>query len=363
MKSPKILFGFALLASSVALWAQDKNKTPNTNPEEALAERLIKIQTAAAKQQVDEIRDKTEKEAARVGEAGMFTVSAELRTLPNITPAVIKMIDQHKQAIRLIFRETARQIEAGHNAKLTFSADSGLQLSRHQAESAERLRNAVEENSISLRSLGLAVNAYISISDEMYRAAVAEANPEKKYNLYVQYTTLVYELSDIVIGVLSDFEVSGVGEIRKIYDERVAAVDRIKTEITSQREAQRKGAKEHGLTDEALKKEMKKYDDWTAALDNSMARWGDILSIIDKQKDWAKSAERNISRLQLVRKDAQLQLNILREVGIVKQTLNYLNGLEDILRINDLPLLRLDAPVVNELLGLSSPEKVPPSKL
>jgi len=283
----------------------------------------------------------------------MFKVSTDLKSISTIPPTVLDNIEKQKRFIRQIFTETAREIESGKSPKLTYDSKNGIQkMSEAQAKQATDLKEGIDNNTISLKSLSLAINGYIDASKALYDGAIKEHDKERKFQKYVQYTALVYELSNVVIDTLSTFEVGGVDEIRRTYDARISSVNSIKAEIQQRREVSKKQ-----LNGEDLKKDLAKYDDWVAALDGGIEKWAGILATVDKQKQLAKDARSNIARLQKVRDDAHLQLKILEEVGILQQTVDYLNDLDDIsMKVGSIPLLPIDSSTVNELIGIGSAE-------
>lgn len=333
----------------------DKSNTEDSNPEEQLRNRLEAVGQQAIKETFDNMRQLIVESGKGLVSDSKGLTSDDILKIANIGEDVIGQVEGRKKAIKAMILETAKNIE--ENRKVVITLDETGMLSSQTAEKAKKLSKAFEENRISLNSLVLAIQATFSLSKDLHNKAVQESDPAKKYNLYLDYTAFVYEMSSIVIDTIENFTLGGVENIKELYDERLKSVNQLKQRIQKRTDSYKSQLQNNEITEERYQSVTKQYFEWLDALGTSLKGWDIVFSVIDKQQKWAGNLQKQVEEFKKKKDDADIQLDILVEIGIAKAMLNHLDGLEKFANLELPKLLLLDEEIARQLLGIDVPKK------
>jgi hypothetical protein len=355
----------ALLALSTPTYAQQPEPPstsvadPNqTSKRKAFQEDLRRIGQEAVLEQLRGLRGDTQSALQSIGKGGKFASSTDLIEFHQIDDTVRAKINGRKEAIRKIIWETASRMETNRDVAITLDdRNAQLALSEDELQTAERLNNAIKDNNISLSSLGLAIKMTVNISQVLHDAA-SRAPSDRKYDLYVEYTALAYELGALVVDLLDNFQQKGIDDLRRLHDERRQEVDRIKGRINNRIDLARNRHTEKQITAEHLDREIDKFNNWLAALNVSLDGWKEVFSIVDKQEIWAKQMKSKGQVFRDLRDDAGLQLDVLAELGTARAALLSIDSIKQIVDIAEVPLLTLDESIAREIIGLTRPIEI-----
>lgn len=313
-----------------------------------IRDKYAKFGAKAVEDEIKHIREVTRVGANSIGRDGEFMVSTDLIQLRQISDEVKARIEGRKKAIKNIIGAAARDIENERRTRITLNENGRF------SHTVERLDDAIYENNISMRSLSVAINMIVELSKGLYEEAQTEVDRDRKYDLSVEYTAFVYELSSIVIEILENFESNGVTELNQLFSEQKNAHDRIRGRIKNFESRDKKLLSKGVITKEELQQNKKRFSDYIAALDVVMTEWGNIMSLLEEQNNWVTSLKGKTERLRKQRDDAGLQLEILSVLRNTMGVLEYLQGVEAVIDIAELPLLEIDAELAYQLLGLES---------
>jgi len=293
------------------------------------------------------------KEACKlIGKDGRYIVSTDFFLLRNVDEKIKAKIDRRKKAIKEIIWTTAADIEAKRNTGITFNGKE-FNLSGQKTKQIELLNQAIQNNSISLRSLSIAIKGFVSTSTLLYENALTEKDPNTKSDLYIEYTAFAYELSSIVIELLENFSREGINDLNNLYNERKIEVDRLKGRINNMKEKNKRYLSEGLIDEQKYQSKIKGYDNYIEALDATLTGWQKIFVILDKQEAWAKKLKSKTRIFKDLRDEAGLQLDILAEVKTTMTILSNIKDIEEISEVAEVPLLPINANLVQDLLGLN----------
>jgi hypothetical protein len=157
----------------------------------------------------------------------------------------------------------------------------------------------------------------------------------------------------LTIELLDEFQLGGIEVLNKLHKKRKNEVDSIKGRVDNQIELQKIRLNRKEITHEQYEEELKRYNGWKQALDYSMSRWTQIFDIIAKQKDWAEKISEQSNVFKKLRDDAGIQLLVLKEIKVIDETFKVFKYLGEIVELtSNIPLLKLDKDVAEQLLGL-----------
>jgi hypothetical protein len=87
-----------------------------------------------------------------------------------------------------------------------------------------------------------------------------------------------------------------------------------------------------------------------------------VLQFLATQESWINDARGARKRFELVKEDASIQLGVLERIMIVTEISEALGSLESITKVQDIPLLHLDAETALSLLQIKPYELEMPEK-
>ncbi len=331
--------------------------TASIPTEQSLRDRLTSIVQEAIVREIQALREDVVTAGRDAVDDSRSLTSDDLQALQSIPKDVVARLEGRKKAIRDMILETAKAIEEGQPANIEVN-EQGFQHSSRVAERMRQLSAAFRENRISLNSLALAIQSIVTISKTLYERALNEKDPARKMTLYLDYTAFVYEMSGIVLDKLNEFEQGGVATIKAIYNERKESVERIKKRMEERLASHKKRLQQDNIDQTDYQARDNRYADFNKALDASLNAWNDVFAMIDEQGEWVKTVKQRAQQFAELKADAALQLDILVEIGIARDMLDHLRGIEQLARLDPPQLLVLDEEVARRLMGLDIPRDI-----
>ncbi len=238
--------------------------------------------------------------------------------------------------IKAMIIATAQKIEDGHDFKIEID-DKKIGVTEQRKEQAERISTATKETNISLSSYGFAVEYFVNMNKSLIDTAKNEKDKKKKLRLYIKQAIYVYELSSIIIDIIDNLGSHGIEELRQIHREEQDDIINLKKQIEKMEDdPQTKG--------------------WLNALDEVQNHWGKVLSVLKKQDDRVREFTDHKQRFERIRQKAAMQIKVLEKTGIIKEVYSSMEAIHSLVKIQDIPLLRLDKEEVLTLIGGGSLE-------
>ena len=311
-----------------------------TNPQ--LSNNLPKAEEAV----LAELRNMREELINSDPSKSKFVISSDIPVVSNVQESVIGAIDSRKESIRNIIYETAKDIENN----LPFNVKWDIQIRKHKVPTeVESFYNAVKDNNISLKSMKLSIDLLVDISKNLYDGALKEKDPDKKAELYIEYTCFAYELSDVVIGILEDFTPKGENQIEQEFDKQKSKVDEIKGKIQLRVENYRQRYKSGVLTKEQFEEKEMSFDEMITVLEGSLDKWNILFDKLREQDEWAKELQTKSKIFIDLKEDAAIQLDVLSVLKSTMVVIQNFQTIEQITDVADIPLLPVDINLLNDL--------------
>ena len=256
---------------------------------------------------------------------------------------VLKKLDKIRKDIRAVIQVTAREIEFNRDFTITVN-EKGLELSESQREKLKHFSDAVIENNMSLRSQALAVKLLIGFNDQIISKAETEVEPQKRRRLYAVQAIYVFELANTIIDLLDSLSATSADELLELYKQEMNEIDSIKERIVERNQRFSNYLDENNSYDRSA--------GWIRGLNETQNGWGQVLQIIQDQEEWVSDAKSKRELFEKIKTDAGLQLSVLERTMILGEVLESLESFREVLKIDDIPLLSLDAEVVLDLLSI-----------
>jgi hypothetical protein len=306
----------------------------------------------AVKKYLAELRSFTKQAGNSINERGEYFVSTDIININDIDKVVIDNIEARKVAIRSIINRTALDIENKRSGSINFT-EGEITLTKREEDDYNVLSNAVNKNNVSIRSLSTAIKMVVSICNNMYNEATTTNDSDLKLIYYIEYAAAAYELSGVVIEMLTDFKQEGIGDINTLFNRRKTKIDDLKSRTNNRKKVCNNAYKDKTITKEEYNIKMKRYEDYISALDETMSGWDNVFTIIGDQKDYAGKIISNTNKFRDLREESGLQIDILAEISTTRNVLRALESIDDISSIaEDFPILPLDAEIARVLLGI-----------
>lgn len=342
-------FIFALMVyvflEGVVLFAQESQE------DKEIRERYEKIGKEAIKEQQYLMRSDLRAAGKINGSDGRYFLSTDVIQFREIPEKIKNNILARRDAIKRLIWQVASDIESKRDTGVKIDPEKRT-LSLQEIKRVQRLKEAIKENSISLRSLSLAIKMVVDISNSLYKEAIEQKDKDLKYNLYVEYTAFAYELSSIVIELIDDFKQNGKQELQLLYNERKHEVELLKGRLENRRVLYKNKLESGNIKQKEYDEKVRQFEDWKKALEATLNGWNRIFQILENQEVWTKKIKSKEEIFKDIRDDAGLQLDILAEIGIAREALSYFESIGQITEIAQIPLLPLNDEIVDVLLGL-----------
>ncbi|MFA8451829.1 MAG: hypothetical protein ACEPOW_14130 [Bacteroidales bacterium] len=261
----------------------------------------------------------------------------------DISPKVKEDILIKRSNIKKSIFLTAKFLETQRNDLIDLDHDI-IGLNQYSRKKLEKYNNAVTLNNVSLTKLKIAIRHFVNVSKDVYKQAVIEKDTRKKRELYLDYNAFVYELSTILIDVLSNFAPEGIVEIRQMYQQHKITVDEVMDDLERSKKEAQKFIKPGGEKNKYYEAEIKKIEAEINSKDAFFAVWGKILNTIENQEDWLEKMQDELAHFKWLRDRAASQLKYIAiniEVGHLAELINNADELTKI--ANEVKILPFDS--------------------
>ncbi len=289
-----------------------------------------------------------------------FTLSGDIVRFKDIPRKVDEQINLIKRQVYLLIKKVATDIELNKGTSGTLILnDKGevLYLPNesipHQIDvKREKLLRANLKNSVSIRSAFLAFNLMSELNKELTTKAQAEQDRKTKEKLLITQAIYVYEMSEMVLQLLSGLELEGTATIFSLHQNMQNRVNQHVHQIDAHKE-KAKALKEKGLiSEEALVSELNSLDLLIRANNRSLDAWTDILLKTGKQKEFLANVKMKKDLIAYKKDKAKIQLETLRDLAQTAELRDSIGSLDDIVAsVANLDLVILDEETISTLLG------------
>ena len=273
--------------------------------------------------------------------------------LKNITPDfyktknIPKNVDADilgvRKKIKNIFYNLAKEIET--------KGKSGKLILKDGVVSYENIKTAQAVNNITLRSIKLSFDVLSTINKTMVREASLESDINKKRKLYINQAILVYEMSSLVIEIANEISLDGTKIIESIKKDTENEWENIVKEIDADMVKLEERKKTSVLSSD-IDKRLKIYNQQKESGKIINSKWTEIQKGLDNQQKKIDEIRSNIFLIEVIQKQAKIQMRILRDVkviGIINESIGSLEGLINI--VKNIPLLEIDKETMKDLIG------------
>lgn len=290
-----------------------------------------------------------------------FVLSSHIRTFSDIDTHIKNKINTMRNEIKDLIIRIALEIEINNDTSGKLGIDdrgniyyqSNKNLPKNTNDKQEKLLKANLQNSVSVRSIELAVRLLANINSELIEQGKRAKTGKQKEKIYMKQAVYVYEMSDMLLELLNKINLDGAGVIYSIYDEaekkskkRIADIDEEKKKVDS---LVQKGM----MSQETGTKEKESYRLIQQASQKSLEVWDEILKKIGNQEKFLVHLKKQKELIKFKRKKALFQLEALRDIRTVKEVKNTIGSLDKLVdSVSSLELLVLDEYTVQQLLGI-----------
>jgi len=349
------------------------NKTSSNSlkiDEEAQKKKLEEIGNEAIRKRFEEIRKTIINEVDKqyLDKGIRFYTSDDIVKIRNIDQYIIAKIEGRKAAIKQIIFYTAKSIETGKDTGIELGPDGKFHwkdmpyVSDQNQAKVEILIKAMQDNNISIRSIALAISMITNIANKLYEEALNATDQKAKYDMYVEYTAFAYELSSIVLELLSSFEPKGIESLKALRAEQENGINQVKVNVNKRIKIFQDRLNKEQISQNVFDNAMIKYTNYLNALDIVLEGWDAIFSIMDAQSSWINKVKTKSEDFRDIKADAEVQLDILELTGVARFTLEAIQKIDEITEISNIPLLPIDASLISGLLGLEPTKSFDNSK-
>lgn len=291
-----------------------------------------------------------------------YVLSSHIQTFSDIENNVKNEIDTMRYNIKTLIIRIASEIEVKNDSSGRLSIDeegnvnyfSNKKLPEDINDKQENLLKANLKNSISVRSIELAVRLLANINSELINQGKSAKTKKQKEKIYMKQAVYVYEMSDMLLDLLNEIGLEGAKVIYSIYAETKNKVDNRLIEINEQKKKVDILVEKNFMSQSIGVKEKDSLALIQQANKKSLEVWDDILAKVGSQEKFLAHLKEQTELIAYKKENARLQLATLRDmrvIGEVKNTIGSLDKLVD--SVSNLELLVLDKHTVKQLLGIS----------
>lgn len=289
-----------------------------------------------------------------------FTLSGDIVKFKDIPRKVDNQINLIQKQVYLLIKKVATDIELNKSTSGTLTMnDKGevlyipnKDIPQQIDAKREDLLRANLKNSVSIRSAFLAFNLMSELNRELTDKAQKEKDRKTKEKLLITQAIYVYEMSEMVLQLLSSLELEGIATIYNLHQN---AKDRSKqhvAEINKHKEKAKALKEKNLITDEALANELNSLDFLVRANLSNLEAWTGILDKTGKQKDFLANVKMKKDLIAYKRDKAKIQLETLRDLAQTAELRESIGSLDDIVAsVANLDLVILDEDTISTLLG------------
>ncbi len=283
-----------------------------------------------------------------------FLVSDEILKIPGIPKKIKDSIKAKKRALKDFLLETARRIELKKGFVIK-TDEGGISLEEIRDHQLNELKVNAEKSNLSIKSLSLAFELIISSSVSLFEQAKQEQDIALKYEKYVDYAVIVYELTDIAILMISEFKHEGAEELKDLASSQSYIIEkRMQMDEIKIRELDLK-FKNKEISESEYEADKQFYEQSRAGLNPVLDVWNRVLEIVNDKEKFISNMKSNISSLEKIKEKHKRVLFNLYHIGVAKEVVNTIEGFDNILKqLQNVPILVVGEVLSKELLQIKS---------
>lgn len=291
-----------------------------------------------------------------------YVLSSHIRTFSDIDSHIKNEINSMRHEIKSLIIRIASEIEVNNDSsgklgiddKGNIYYDSNKKLPKDSNDKQEKLLKANLQNSVSVRSIELAVRLLANINSELIEQGKNATTGKQKEKIYMKQAVYVYEMSDMLSELLNKVSLDGASVIYSIYDDTKSKVKSRITDIDEEKKRVDSLIQKGMMSQETGVKEKESLVLIQKASEKSLDVWGGILEKIGNQKKFLANLKQQKELIEYKKRKALLQLETLRDIKIVSEVKDTIGSLDKLVdSVSSLELLVLDKHTVQQLLGIS----------
>jgi len=210
---------------------------------------------------------------------------------------------------------------------------------------------AAGKNNASILGIHFAMRAFETITNRLVDKATTTRNPLRMRELYLQQAAYVYEISNAVLAVLNEADLTGMASLTIMKEDNESRIYRRLAAINQQRIRLRDEVRSGKLDDQNARRLERSYVQIIRANQAVIDLWNNLLKKTIAQQDFIGRVPSYISQVQQKQQLAKFQLETLRDVLIVRESLEPLDRIEVAMQPENLPLLELEQSTALRLVG------------
>jgi len=291
-----------------------------------------------------------------------YVLSSHIRTFSDIDSDISYQIDTMKNEIKNFIMRIALEIEINNDTSGKLSIDKkgnvyyypNKRLPKNTNDKQEKLLKANLQNSVSVRSIELAVRLLADINSELISQGKTAKTAKQKEKIYMKQAVYVYEMSDMLLDLLNQLTLEGAGVIYSIYNDAKSKVQNRVLEINKAKAKVDILVQKGMMSKETGIREKESLILIQQASEKSLKVWDEILKKIANQKRFLAHLKQQEELIQYKKKKALFQLEALRDIKTVREVKDTIGSLDKLVdSVSSLELLVLDKYTVQQLLGVS----------
>jgi hypothetical protein len=291
-----------------------------------------------------------------------YVLSSHIRTFSDIDAHVKSEINSMRNEIKSLIIRIASEIEVNNDRSGKLDIDdrgnvyyhSNKKLPKDTNNKQEKLLKANLQNSVSVRSIELAVRLLANINSELIKQGKNAQTSKQKEKIYMKQAVYVYEMSDMLLELLNKISLDGTGVIYSIYDETKSKVKNSITNIDEKKKKVDSLVQKGMMSQKNGTKEKESLNLLQQANAKQLEVWVDILKTIGSQKKFLAHLKQQKELIEYKRDVALIQVETLRDIKIVKEVKETIGSFDKLVdSVSSLELLVLDEYTVRQLLGIS----------
>lgn len=287
-------------------------------------------------------------------------LSTNLVTFSDIPGELDRQIAGQQEAIASLIESVARDYETTNSTGIISVDQDGLaydDLPGEVKDEIDQMQEAGSSNNRTIMTVFFTMKLFSDVNNQLIEQALAATSPRDQLRLYSLQAALVYELGKIAIDVLNEVDLEGTETLERIRNENQARVSNRIADANSQIQMVKTKVNEGLLDAEIGDSTERNLMLLTQSNQAIMLQWDSLVEDALDQVSFMDRLPELITRVEIKMELSRLQLETLRDVGVIAVALDSMAALEGIaLTYSDMPILDLDRAKVMELLGLASLE-------
>ncbi len=287
-------------------------------------------------------------------------LSADIVTFSDIPEEVDRQIATQQEAIRRLIEAVASDYETTSNTGTISVSQEGIDyedLPKQLTDQMEEIQQAGEANNRTIMTVYFTLNIFKDVNNQLIQQALDAENPRDQLRLYSLQAALVYELGKITVDILREVELEGTETLERIKNENQARITSRLADVNTRIQDMQKQVSD-GVLDAATanttEQALGRLIDANQVI---LSEWDNLVEEASSQGSFMQQLPSFVVKVENQMQLARLQLETLRDVGIVAVALDTTAALEGIaLTYSEMPILALDRETVMQLLGVASPE-------